>query len=171
MPLGILVKSDSPIRFWVAKSNGAWSEEPQSGVRDKAGSERADAIRGAVFSAELKFKTLYKTLAVVGQEPVGARPAWVILATPAEGAAVRIYFDVGTGLMVRQTVTRDTPQGPIDVDIYLEDYRDVDGVKQPFTVRQVTPMFTMVIRLTEIKHNVALDDAIFKRPGGPTSGR
>ncbi len=154
-----------------ADASGAWQEEPQAGVRDKAGNELAEARRGAAFNPELKFQTLYKTLAVTGQEPVGGRPAWVLLATPAEGTATRMYFDAETGLMVRQSAMRDTPGGPIDVDVFIEDYRDVDGVRQPFTIRQVTSMFTMVIRISEIKHNVALDDAIFKRPGAPTSGR
>lgn len=148
-------------------ASGAWQEEPQNGLRDKTGNELADARRGAVFNAELKFQTLYKTLAVTGQEQVGGRPAWILLATPAEGTVTRMYFDAETGLMVRQSGTRDTAQGPLDVDVFIEDYRDVDGIKQPFTIRQVTSMFTLVVRMSEVKHNVALDDAIFKRPGGP----
>ena len=66
---------------------------------------------------------------------------------------------------LRQSMTRESPQGPIDVDVYLEDVRDVEGVKQPFVVRQVTQQFTVVFRLTEVKYNVPLDDAMFKRPG------
>jgi hypothetical protein len=67
--------------------------------------------------------------------------------------------------MVRQSMTRETPQGPMDVDDYLEDVREVEGIKQPFVVRQVTQQFTIVFRLSEIKYNVPLDDAMFKRPG------
>jgi hypothetical protein len=67
--------------------------------------------------------------------------------------------------MVKQSSTRDTQQGPIDVEVMIGDYRTVNGVKMPFSVRQITSMFTAVIKLTEIKQNVPLDDAIFKRPG------
>jgi hypothetical protein len=153
----------------------AWSEDPQTGLRDKAGNELADALRGAAFNPELRMKTLYKTLEVVGKETIGARAAYVVLATPEAGSATRMYFDAETGLLLRQAATRDTPQGAIDVDVFMDEYRDFDGVKEAVTVRQVTPMFTLIIRLSEVKHNVALDDAIFKRPGGPagasTSGR
>lgn len=149
----------------------AWSEDPQTGLRDKAGAELADALRGSTFNAELKMKSLYKTMAVTGTERVGTRNAYAVLATPAEGAVNRLYFDTETGLLVRQASTRDTPQGPIDVDVFLEDVRDVEGIKQPFTVRQVTSMFSLVVHLTEIKYNVALDDAIFKRPGEPVVAR
>ena len=72
---------------------------------------------------------------------------------------------------MRQNLTRETPQGPMDIDVFLEDYRDVEGTRQPFTVRQITPAFSMVIRITEIKHNVALDDAIFRKPGSPARVR
>jgi len=150
-----------------ADASGAWEENPQTGLRDKTGSELADAKRGATFNAELKMKTIYKTLQVTGKEKVGTRDAYALVATPPDGTPTKMYFDVETGLMLRQSVTRETPQGPIDVDVFLEDYRDIEGTKQPFTVRQVTSAFSMVIRITEIKHNVPLDDAIFKKPGVP----
>jgi outer membrane lipoprotein-sorting protein len=102
---------------------------------------------------------------VTGKETVNGKPAYVLLATPAEGQPTRYSFDAETGLMVKQHSTRESPQGPLDVDVFLEDFRDVDGLKLPFTIRQVTSIFTMVVRLTEIKHNVTLDDAIFKKPG------
>lgn len=148
-----------------ATSTAAWSEDPQSGVSDKTGSELADARRGATFNMELKLKEMFKTLAVTGRESVANRPVWVVLATPADGSAARMYFDAESGLLLRMSMTRQTQMGPMDVDIYFEDYRVTDGVKQPWLVRQVTPQFTMVIKITELKNNVALDDAIFKRPG------
>jgi len=144
----------------------AWEEAPGGGgIRDKTGAELADALRGSVFNAELKLKTLYKTVVVSGKEAVDGKDAYVIVATPAEGAANKLYFDVASGLMVKQSSTRDTQQGPIDVEVMIGDYRTVNGVKMPFSVRQITSMFTAVIKLTEIKQNVPLDDAIFKRPG------
>jgi len=144
----------------------SWEESPQTGLRDKTGVELADARRSATFNVELKLKTIYKTLAVTGREKVGSRDAYVVLATPAEGSPSRMFFDVESGLMVRQSMTRESPNGPVDVDVYLEDVRDVAGIKQPFVVRQVTQQFTIVFRLSEVKYNVPLDDAIFKRPGG-----
>jgi len=148
-----------------ADASGAWEDDLQNGVTDKTGLELADARRGATFNAELKMKSLYQTIVVTGQEQVGLRPAYVILATPVEGTPIRMYFDAETGLIVRKAQTRSTASGLIEIDLFLEDYRDVDGVKRPFTVRHVTPNLTTVIRFTEIKHDVPLDDAIFKRPG------
>ena len=46
----------------------------------------------------------------------------------------------------------------------FEDYRDVDGIKLPFTTRQKAPQGGMSIQLREIKHNVPIDDAKFAVP-------
>jgi len=145
--------------------DAAWSSDSQNGVRVKAGVELAEARNGAVFNKELNMKTLYPTMAVSGPEPLAGRQVWVIEATPASGTPVKMYYDVESGLMVRQVLTRQTPVGPLEVDIRLEDYRDVDGVKRPHTIRQLTSMFNAVVQLSEIKQNVEIDDAVFRKPG------
>ena len=80
-----------------------------------------------------------------GREKVGGSDAFVVEATPAEGHATRLYFDTQTGLLLRKDKT------------YFEDYREVDGVKLPFRERDDFS----VIRLTEVKHNLPVDDARF----------
>jgi hypothetical protein len=142
-----------------------WSEDSQNGVRQKSGVELAEAKRGATFGRELKMKSIYQTLTVKAREKVGARDAIVVEAVPAEGSPTRLFFDAESGLLLRQVGTRVTPQGPLDVEVTFEDYRAIDGVQRPFTVRQATSMFSAIIQLTDIKHNVPIDDAVFKKPG------
>jgi hypothetical protein len=141
-----------------------WSVDPQNGGREKSGAELAEAKRGAIFGRELKMKEIYPTMAVKGREPINGKDAYVVEATSMDGAPAKLYFDVESGLCVRQVVTRTTPQGPIEVEASFEDFRPVDGVKRPFTVRQVTSMFSAVIQFSEIKQNVAIDDVVFKMP-------
>lgn len=146
-------------------ASGSWRDDPTSGgVQAKTGVELADAKRDSVFGSEMKLKQIYKTLEVTGKDTVGGRAVYVVLATPAEGTPTKYFFDADTGMVAKMHSTRNTPQGPVDIDIFQEDFKEIDGVKLPFTFRQVTSAFTMVIRFTEIKHNVALDDAIFKKP-------
>jgi len=145
----------------------AWDENPGIGLREKTGEELTESLRGATFNQEIKLKSMYKTLEVTGQESVGGRAAIAVLATPESGSATRMFFDVETGLMVKQSTTRQSPQGPVDLDVYMENYREVDGVKQPFLIRQVTAQATILIRITELKHNGPVDDAIFRKPGVP----
>jgi len=41
----------------------------------------------------------------------------------------------------------------------------VDGFRLPCTLTQMIGNLTLVITIDEIRHNVAIDDAIFQRPG------
>lgn len=141
-----------------------WSDDPQNGLRQKSGVELAEARRAATFGRELKMKTLYPTMVVKSREKVGDSDAYLVEATPAEGSPVKLYFDASSGLLVRQIAIRQMPQGPLEVDVAFEDFRVVDGVKRPFTIRQATSMFTATIHLTDLKQNVPIDDAIFKAP-------
>ncbi|HEX7957747.1 MAG TPA: hypothetical protein VF508_12425, partial [Pyrinomonadaceae bacterium] len=71
--------------------------------------------------------------------------AFVVEATPAGGAPVRLYFDARTGLLVRRDRT------------YFEDFREVDGVRLPFRIRDDFA----VITLEEVRHGQPLEDARF----------
>jgi zinc protease len=142
----------------------AWAQDPTSGLREKGGVELATARLDAEFHKELKLRELYPKMELKGREKVGEREAYVVLATPPEGSAEKWYFDAESGLLVRSDVEREGPQGKLPFEIYLEDYREVDGVKMPFTSRMVNPSVSITIRLEEVKHNVAVDEAKFAKP-------
>jgi zinc protease len=142
----------------------AWAQDPQTGLRDIKGVELASLKRKYEFHRELKFKEQYAKLEVKGKEKVGNGEAYVIEATPAEGSAEKFFFDTQSGLLVRNDSEEEGPQGKIPVKTYLEDYKEVDGLKVPFTTRQETPFGNIVVTLTEIKHNVPIDDAKFNKP-------
>jgi hypothetical protein len=143
-----------------------WSEDPQSGLREKSGAELAEAKRDAEFYLPLKFKEIYKKLSLIGRQKVGDREAYLIEAAPAEGNPERLYFDIQTGLLMRQDSERETPQGKLLMETYLEDYREVEGVKEPFLIRVNSPAFSFTIRLQEVKHNVEIEDSRFSKPQG-----
>jgi hypothetical protein len=143
----------------------AWDENPQSGLREKAGLELAEYKRGSIFNIETKLKSAYPKMNVTGRDTVNGRPALVIDAIPEQGSPVKIFFDSETGLILKQSGSRETPEGPITFESFYDDYRTIDGIKQPHTLRQVTSRFTSVIRITEMKHNLPVDDALFRKPG------
>ncbi len=145
----------------------AWEDSPMTGARDLSGVELAARKRDADFYRELHLKELFSQVAVKGKEKVGEREAYVIEATPAEGKPEKMFFDVENGLLVRADAERESPQGTALVETYLEDYRDVDGVKMPFTMRQVNPMFSMTIKFTDVKSNVDIDNSKFSKAKPP----
>jgi hypothetical protein len=144
----------------------AWSASPMEGVRELEGAELALMKRQADFHSSLNIKKNFAKLEVKGVEKVVNTDAYMVVATPAEGKAEKMYFDVNSGLLVRHDIEMVSPQGEILVETLIEDYKVVDGVKIPFTIKQNTPAFNMVLKYSEIKHNVPVDDAKFGKPKG-----
>lgn len=141
-----------------------WAQDPQNGLRDKTGAELASSKLDAEFHKPIKIKQLYSKIVVKGKDKVGDKEVYVVEATPAASSVETWYFDTQTGLLLRQDAEREGPQGKQNIQVFFEDYKDADGVKVAYTLRQVTPAFTLNIKLAEIKHNVPIDDAKFKKP-------
>lgn len=141
-----------------------YSLDPTNGARELSGAELATAKRNADFYGPLNFKKHFSKLEVKGKEKVGTSEAYVIEATPEVGEPEKHYFAIDTGLLIRTDTNADTPQGKLAIEMSLSDYKDLDGLKVPYTLRQVTPAFTAVLKFSEVKNNVAIDDAKFAKP-------
>ena len=141
-----------------------WTDNAQAGLREMEGQELSVTRRSAVFHGPLKLRELYPQMTLKGMQKVGERDAYLIEADPGDGSLRRMYFDARTGLLLRNEIERDTPQGRATFQTDLEDYKEVDGVKIPFTVRQANPNLTLVVKLSEVRHNVPVDDAKFAKP-------
>ena len=142
-----------------------WAEDPQSGLREKSGVELATTKLDSHFYRDINLKKLYPKMMLKGEEKVGERATYVIEATPAEGDPEKWYFDAETGLLLRMDVERESPLGKQPVEVYLDNYKEADGVKLPFSLRQVTSAFTINITIDKVTHGESIDDAKFKKPG------
>ena len=145
----------------------AWKSHPGAGVSEMAGQELSNARRNAVFHQPLRLRELYPKMSLQGEDKVGERAVYKIEADPGDGSLRRFYFDKDSGLLLRTTIERDTRKGRSAVELLLEDYRVVDGMKLPFTVHQSSPEMRFTIRYNEIVHNVAIDDAKFAKGAVP----
>ena len=141
-----------------------WNSDPMNGVRELSGVELAQLKRRSDFYGTLNIKKQYAKMDVKGKEKVGSSESYVIEATPDEGVPEKLYFDVNTGLLVRHDIEIEGPQGKMAAEIYTDDYKVVEGVKIPHTLKQVNPMFAMTMKFTEIKTNVEIDEAKFNKP-------
>jgi hypothetical protein len=142
-----------------------WTDDPQNGLREQSGAELAEARRDADFYHVLDMRRLYTKLTVIGSEKIGDRTAYrVEAALPEGGAPDKISFDAQSGLLLRVISQHHDPEGVLEYRVDYEDYREVDGVKLPFVIRQTTGDSTLTIQITEVRHNVALDDSQFSKP-------
>ncbi len=150
----------------VVFSNGfngtvAWGHSSRDGAAPLADQLVAQIKRDAVFYKELKIEQLYPSLTVLGKTPVRDMDAYVVQAKPTDGPIEKLFFDVKTGLLVRRYTESDTVLGKLGLQTDYEDYREVDGVKQPFLIHWSFPGRVWGRKVDEIKQNVSLDDAKF----------
>jgi hypothetical protein len=86
----------------------------------------------------------------------------VTRAKPAPQTRERVYFDTQTYLPVRMNAVAMLGTMAVPVEIYLDDWREVDGVKYPFSISQNFSKLTLIFTVSEIKHNVPIDARIFE---------
>jgi len=150
-------------------STGGWeSNGPNS--RELADADLVRVRNAYQLFSLLKLKEQYPRLRSGGREKIGDRDAYVVTASRSETEVERLSFDVETGLLLRRISYLRTMIGVIPQQWDFEDYRDVDGVKMPFTIRLSTTdagnPFS-VRKFTEIKLNGPVDDAKFVMPPAP----
>ena len=129
-----------------------WLQDPVRGYLSfPAGNQSASSDD---IHRELRYRRLLSSLRFERKDKVGDRDCFVLNRMAGGIVIERLFFEVATGLLVREN------------DTYLEDYREVDGVRVPFVAREspATAVAT-VVRLKEVKQNVAIDESKFaERP-------
>ena len=142
-----------------------WNWDPDSGSSDMSAADLAAMKLESDFYRDIRLKELYPKISLKGKERVGAREAYVVEAPHEDGSSEKMYFDTESGLLIQSEVPIDVPdEGKTIVNSQYEDYRDVEGVKVAFTIRQTSADFDYVIKLSEVKYNVSVDDTKFKKP-------
>ena len=71
-----------------------------------------------------------------------------------------------SGLLQRMVRYADTPMGRMPTQIDYADYRDAGGAKTPFRWTLSRPNGRFTIQISEIRTNVPIDDARFRKPDG-----
>jgi len=145
-------------------------EKTARGVREITGAELVNfKLANGLFTL-LKLKEQYSRPPRVRKDKLGDRDVYIVDGTTIENRRMRLYFDATSGLLLRRTTTMPTMIGIIPDQIELEDYREADGLKFPFTARAAALEVgnpTSTRTFTELKLNVPVDDSKFNMPPAP----
>jgi hypothetical protein len=162
----VLVRStpaEGPAMAQMYGAESGWMQGRQ-GVRTLTG---VDAATGLMFArAYQPITSLPENARVRGKDTIDGHETWSVGAPIDEHTNQRIWFDAATGLPVRRVITVDSPVGRIPTQIDYDDYRDVAGVKMPFTVRvsSVNGGQTSTRKYTSIELGAPVDAKIFDPP-------
>jgi hypothetical protein len=156
-PQGTTTQAMSGGKGWIKSPKETRELRPNEISRFRAAAQTFDVVQVREAAANMK---------VVGRDKVGDRDAFVLVWPVDERRTQRFYFDTQTGLLLRVVTYTNTALGAIPSQVDFEDYRDVEGVKLPFTVRQssVDARSDSTRKFDEVKANVPADDAQFNLP-------
>jgi outer membrane lipoprotein-sorting protein len=85
--------------------------------------------------------------------------SYAVTITPADGQTIVQYYDVKTGFRVK-TETRTGDQ--VSAVVESSDYREVNGIKFPYSIKNFIGGQELNFKVTEIKVNSGLSDEDFK---------
>ena len=135
------------------------------GNRDITGNQLENMKNGFFPTPALNYKERGGTVELGGKEKVGSREANVLISTPKSGSVARQFFDAETNLLIKQVVKVDLPQvGMVEQTTEFLDYKEVDGIKVPFTVKATSDVQNSNVTITKVEHNTKVDETLFSRP-------
>lgn len=146
----------------------AWTKS-QGLVRVKKDEELARQKRECEFYRDLKFKEIYDQLTVTGKQKLGSQEAYAVEAKPFKGASDFFYFNTQSGLLARWDSVFENESGKNDIKVSYDNYKEVDGIKIPHALgMEITAPNVGEIKISvkygEVRHNVPVEDAKFKKP-------
>jgi photosynthetic reaction center cytochrome c subunit len=141
-------------------------EKSGRGVRAIEGPELVNLRRYPDLFTDIKLKEQFSQLTFGGKEKIGEREVYVLRGMRTDNRRERLYFDGQTGLLVRCVTSTPTMIGAIPEQVDFEDYKNVDGLMVPFTIRisSVDPNITSTRKFTDVKLNVPVDERKFNTP-------
>jgi photosynthetic reaction center cytochrome c subunit len=143
-----------------------WHNTP---IREDTGDELRMLVELGEKFPGLEFREDHTNVQVDALEKIGDRDTYRVVGTRKDGFLVvdRLNFDAQTGLLVRTYTTMQSVIGSFPEDTFYEDYRDVSGVKVPFTERVVSAEGNRTYKWAQIDANAPVEDAKFAKPTPP----
>jgi hypothetical protein len=100
----------------------------------------------------------------IGEECIDSVDCYTIKLTLPSGIRWFQYYSVETDLKVKETKEIQTKQGLFEQETYFSDYREVNGLKFPFTIKQNFGLQEIDLTVTSIEINTGLNDSVFELP-------
>jgi zinc protease len=100
----------------------------------------------------------------VGVECIDSTDCYILKLTLPSGIRWFQYYNTQTDLKFKETKEIQTKQGLFEQETYFSDYKEVKGLKFPFTIKQYLGLQEIDLTVTRIEINTGLDDSIFELP-------
>ncbi len=144
----------------------AWETSANRGAVVKAGGERDDALRDAIFDRLARWKEYAKSAECIGSGMIDGKPVYKVRITPKIGSPQTVSFDQGTGLIAQSESQVESPAGKLTLITKPSDYRKVDGVTLAFTNRVTIVEIGQdrIVTVNKIDHTTPIPASRFTLP-------
>jgi outer membrane lipoprotein-sorting protein len=112
----------------------------------------------------LDLKVYGVSLELKGIETIDSTVCYKILLINEGGTNWVQYYEIDSGLKIKEVKEVETAQGSFQQETFYGDYKEVDGLKFPFNIKQSFGMQTIEMNVSSIKLNDGLEDSIFEIP-------
>jgi photosynthetic reaction center cytochrome c subunit len=153
----------------VINGSRAWSKTGEE-VTELTGQQLADKKMSFPLFFILRLKDQYSSLRVSAEDKIDDRDVYVVNAIRSDNKRERLFFDAENGLLRRRIRYTPIMIGIVPDQTDFEDYREVMGVKLPFSIRVSSldaRSAPITRRFAEIKLNVPIDGSKFNKPPVP----
>jgi len=132
------------------------------GQTKEVGGKDLDKLKEeAVMHSECKYAELGYKLTLAGIEAINGKDAYKIeLVSPTEKKSTD-YYDVESGLKVKTVMLVEMGGNAVTVTVDFADYREVDGIKFPFSITQIFGGREMKIVVSSVDFKTVIEDKIF----------
>jgi zinc protease len=153
MPFGIIVTVFDGEKGWMVSPQGT-QDLPESQLKEV----KSDLFRShfnLFLADDLKVQ-------FTGEENLENQKADVLLISDSTGNQLKMYVDAKTFLPVKESYQGATMMGPGTVEEIFSDYREISGVKIPFSITSfANGQKTTDTKISEINFNTQIDPELF----------
>ncbi len=160
------VESDLPgvgmTQVW-KKGDDIWSKDPIQGMRKLEGKEADQARWSTDPLLAARWNQYFDEAKTVARSTEGDQELLEVELTKGD-QTLTLFFDATSYMPAGQKFVQQTQMGSMPIRVMLTDYREIAGVKVPFTSTSDMNVMTAVQQTDKYEVNVEIDDGKFEPP-------
>lgn len=140
----------------------SWIRNSKNGLQTLTGATSRDFQAEANYRNNLwlNYKKDKSKLSYGGQDNLNGKSADVVILTTSKGVSIKMFFDKTSGLLIREEI----PFGDVVNTFDYSDFRNVNGIKEPFSINSTIENVNYEIKLDSVVHNRQISQAVFDFP-------
>lgn len=141
-----------------------WQNSEMTGPEIVEGEARDQMIMQFDASPMLNLSKFFDSIKCTGVEEFNGEKCYVVVCEKKDRNSMTHFFSVESGLHTGTRMVTVSPQGEIEIENRMSDYRDVNGIKIAHKTEATMPFGTMVNEVVKVEVNPEIADSELELP-------